>query len=813
MSGTLTSPGIGNQTNQLANVMATNVTCSLLSTDQSRPRRFQRQYLSNALAEYTLAPASTTVTLSVQDLLVSYLFEVDPDGNAGGTVVFPPAIDFVNTTSFAQVGNSLPVIVQNVGAAQSITVDVSAAGLTLEPAGASLVLQPGDAVWLHLQFDDLSVATPAITVQHLGITSTSAGGAADLATVLSVGNVTGGSDIILSSSLDIIHGADSAGGSGASVTVRAGNTTNAGSSAGSLLLQGGNAVDTSGGDVMILSGSTSASGPTGDVTVQSEQSASGGSTGALTLETGVNNNASAGSSGAVTLQSGGLGNAAATGDTGSLDIRTGTHAGSGGNVGDMTIGPGTATAAVNAGTLDVFAGDSAGAAGNATFRGGDSTSATADAGWITLRGGNTAGSGSGGTVFMYGGDNTGAGPGGDIEVITGNSTSGDSGAVTFQSRNIGNVGGDTGTVTIQSGALSNAGSTGNVGNLLIATGAHAGTAAGAAGAQLDLLVGSTTGTTTPGRLTLTGADQTGSANAGAVRVEGGTSLGSAGLGGPLELISGNSTTGNTGIITLMTQNNTGGGGVGFLNVITGDCADAAGAIGRLSVIGGDIVNASNGNAGGFVDILAGDTIGTGTGGDLRVIAGDCTNGAGGRGGNLTLQAGVSAGSADGNVFISANTNTIDMLSGVTFPDDASGTVTSVAMRTYAEDLLVGNTYSITGGSITNAPDLLCIRSGKQVTVMMRDSILFTTGAVAGDDLSMDTALPSGYRPPNDLTVALNNTEDNGGAPNYYIGTAIIRPAGTIDFFKTANTVSGSAWADSSGGNNEVMAVSFTFNLT
>lgn len=533
--------------------------------------------------------------------------------------------------------------------------------LNFTGAGRPLTIQdvPGDDI--ELQFNGINVQDEGIAVGQrqilnftgAGVTATDdagntrinidipgAGAAETWAQTLVAGNVSGGTDPVISTT-DTLRGVDSAaaGTNGGILNIRAGNYT------------GGGAGNDVGGAFNILGGSTNATGATADLP-------------ASTVAGGNHSGAGSGDAGPLIVRGG--------------DRTSGTVGAMGGPLtargGDITSGTGTA------GTVIVRGGNASGGggalAGTAEFAGGNLIANGGIAASATLRGGdNVTGVSGGGSGFVLvrGGDSPATGGvtnsrGGNANIRGGNYRTGLGGALS-----------NPGSVFIRSGqpdtsAGTNAGTTGDI---RITTNANAtigdmpttsGTATVTGNIDIDtdgpgatanlsgditIRTGTTNGTggTGPGDITLLGGtlNNTGQSNAqgGQIFITGGNSIGAnTSPGGHVTITAGSQT--NTGtninspggsvIIAAGTgaKNNASSGG-GSVTATAGNATGAAGPGGDISITAGNATNAAATGAGGSVAIAAGS-----------VTAG----GSSGSGGSITQTAGSAAGTGDGGDHVS-----------------------------------------------------------------------------------------------------------------------------------------------------------------
>ncbi len=251
-----------------------------------------------------------------------------------------------------------------------------------------------------------TIATIGTTLQQIRVNVggtaleyfTPAAATADtLAATLAVGNVTGGTDLVVSSG-DDVRGVDNGAGNGLPLSLRGGSGTG------------------SGGNVFMTGGPSSSSGGAGSVTISGGAPTSGGG-GAVTLQgaAGVGTNQLGGT---VTLQSGaGTGTsqsatvnifaaaAGGTGNGGEINIVAGN---SGLISGSVSITGGTGTGAGRGGDLELRAGAGGptGLGGDTYLRSGNGGATSGDSGDILINAGTAAGSGDDGRVIFTSGATT-----------------------------------------------------------------------------------------------------------------------------------------------------------------------------------------------------------------------------------------------------------------------------------------------------------------------------------------------------------------------------------------------------------------------
>ena len=464
-----------------------------------------------------------------------------------------------------------------------------------------------------------------------------AGGAQTLAQTLVLGNITGGTDIVVSNGdriitplggnnpLDLVVLGDPAG-PGGDVGIAAGQ----GTTPGDVNVFAGNAAAASaamGGDITLTSGTGDGVGDGGDFDIIGGQGGVGGGLG-----------------GTVTVRGGG-----STTTGGSVDLLGGASATNGGSI-NLTSGSGL----TSGGLISITGGSSGTTGGSISIDSGGGTTAgniniapgsgNNTAGGMNITGGAVTGIGStGGGVSVAGGQ--GHTTGGSVSVIGGSGTNGGGGSINLVGAAASGVGGTGGGITATGGA----GTSGNDGGAINLT-----AGAGTGGATSD-----------GGGATLRGGAST-NGDGGDARLNGG--LGSGGVvGGFGTIIAGGSTVGGNGgdisidagisaaaliggSVTLNGGAGGSGGGVGGNTSMIGGDGQAGGAGGIATVRGGTAIT-GNGN-GGLAVLRGGSAFGTGTGvgGAIDIIASNGGNfgfvGSGGAGGVITMTAG-SGGGSDG----------------------------------------------------------------------------------------------------------------------------------------------------------------------
>jgi len=236
----------------------------------------------------------------------------------------------------------------------------------------------------------------------------------DLATTLTGGNTTGGTDIELSSGDSIITAAGSGGSGGVDMAITAGAGDGFGIGGDVTITSGaGGASGALGGTASLLGGEGTSAG--GQARVKGGAAASGsnvaGGVGALLGGSGDGG----GNGGAVSILAG---TAGATGAGGTLTAQAGTGGATSGSGGVLALKGGNGDGGGNGGAASLFGG-LPGSGGNGS------------GGNATIGGGNGDGSGDGGGVFVEGGpaDAAGTGDNGQILIRTYAAGSGDTGKI------------------------------------------------------------------------------------------------------------------------------------------------------------------------------------------------------------------------------------------------------------------------------------------------------------------------------------------------------------------------------------------------
>ena len=421
------------------------------------------------------------------------------------------------------------------------------------------------------------------------------GDSQDLQDVLSTGNITGGSDIILSTSdeiqsetslivrtpsgdnnsIDIYTGAGTSGVFGGSMTIDLGDGGSSDGDGGTYTLIAGAGDGTGTGGAANINAGASTSGTGGGVGIYSGNSVSGagGNLGVYAGDTGYSG--SKNYTGGYAEFSG----ADASGNGGSISIRVGGGlVGSDGNAGTLTLSGNTGDGYGDGGSIYV----------NATGSGNDG----GDGGDVSLTGGSANGTtGDGGYASMTAGSASGSGDGGHINLKSGDSDSGDGGSALLQAGSSNGTYNHSGSLTrgtvIVSGGSQDAT---YPSNLLME-----GTSAVGAGGSATLAAGSP----------VNGSNQSG--GFAKLRAQGGDGTGS---GGYIELSAGSGESGN----------------------------NAAG--GYFIATAGNAYGTQNG---GYWQGYGGDANGTGSGGSIGLYAGDSVDG---NSGDVNIVAGVASGSGD-----------------------------------------------------------------------------------------------------------------------------------------------------------------------
>lgn len=440
------------------------------------------------------APATSLATLS--DVTLGVL-------NPGDVLTYNGAF-WINVPGGGSPDDLATVLATgNATGANSILIENSL-GSSLTSDG-DLVINPGSNPGEQIVLDGLrwpqvdGLAGEVLTTDGAGnLSFAPGGGTPPLSSVLLTGNVTSGSDVVLTGG-SVLRGADAS--PGGDATIRGGNGFAPGDNGGNLFLRGGNAVNPAfGGEVLLTSGDGDTAG---NLTVQTGVSvsspsvlqilANGATNGVGGLLDIKNGDAGDGAGGFMQIRGsnatgptggngGGIlteaGDASQTGTGGFFTIR----AGDGdiiGNGGAVTINSGAGgNSSGTGGLIDIQAGSRQTIVGAADFsgavllRGGGGNAATTHGGPVTIRGGDI------GTPEVFLPGLPVAGVGGRIRIVGGAGATGDGGQVIVQ----GGIGGTTltnngGPVAINGGparTLTN----GNGGNLTLNGGNGQGTGNG-----------------------------------------------------------------------------------------------------------------------------------------------------------------------------------------------------------------------------------------------------------------------------------------------------------------------------------------------
>jgi hypothetical protein len=221
-------------------------------------------------------------------------------------------------------------------------------------------------------------------------------GGENLAETLAIGNITGGTDIIVSSG-DVIRGEED--GTGGTVQIFGGNATAAAGAGGSIILAGGSTVG----------------GKTGGIQLETPDGVSSNASGSIVLTTG--SSPLGGIVGGVEIRTGDAGAAGVIGTSGAIDIKAGESLTTGalGVGGTVDVRSGDATSDGQGGDIILVAGS-----GGTPVSVVPSPSAAGAGGDATLAAGNSSGTEIGGTIVLRGGEGgSGGGVGGDIKLRPG----------------------------------------------------------------------------------------------------------------------------------------------------------------------------------------------------------------------------------------------------------------------------------------------------------------------------------------------------------------------------------------------------------
>jgi hypothetical protein len=389
-----------------------------------------------------------------------------------------------------------------------------------------------------------------------------------------------------------------------------------------------------------LSISTASSGNL-NINSGNNSSTSSGGTGTVTFASGVLTQAGSGTTGNVNINSGGKTNASSSGNTGGVFIRSGNHSGTG-QSGTVDIRSGTTTTGNTQGVALASGSASAGGStGQLTLNTGTANGSGAS-GNIEFASGNTVNGGSG-YLHAYTGFVSGTGNSGDAFLSTGGTQSGNSGPSSLTTGQ--SVTGSSGNGNFFTGNVS--GGTNNSGNINIGTGTSFGGTSGsifantgsAAGSLNSGSVGVASGSVVnglSGSVNITSGQATGSGNSGTAGFGSGGVTGSGNSGYNL-FGSGNVVTGASGQTDLRTGNVTGGTQSSGQIIISTGTANTNSNTGQTYIVSGNATgtgnsgattlrtgNAVNGNSG-SVYVQAGDNTGTsGFGGQANLIGGNIT---------------------------------------------------------------------------------------------------------------------------------------------------------------------------------------------
>lgn len=396
-------------------------------------------------------------------------------------------------------------------------------------------------------------------------------------------------------------------GNSGSVTVTSGNIVAgaAGSATGGLNLNSGN---------INISNSTAS---TGNVSLISGSNVStvAGATGQAVVRSGDLTAAGSGNTGQGVFKSGDKTNAAATGVTGNVTLRSGSHSGLPtvtNSTGTTTVQSGditntSAVASAASGNVNVFSGANAGSgptgnllvisSGKPNVPGvlGNSGSATYGSGQAVA--------GNSGAVSVASGPitNSGVGNSGALSLASGAALTGNSGIASLSSGS--SVSGTTGQVNSISGAVTGAGSTTNTGDVATRSGHITGASASGATGQAVFRSGD-----------VQAASVSGSAGTGAAIFRSGDILGT--------------TSGNTGDVTSRSGHNAGTGTTGSYTAKSGDITSATSSnnTGFMHVNSGDVTNASGSATSGEAVFRSGDVAGSGFSAQALIRSGNTNTG-------------------------------------------------------------------------------------------------------------------------------------------------------------------------------------------
>ena len=449
------------------------------------------------------------------------------------------------------------------------------------------------------------IDTTPITFTNTSAPPSGVPGVATWAQTLVAGNLSGGTNPVLSSG-DIFTGQDIA--TGGPMQIRGGNATAANSAGGNVEIIGGTGLGTgTGGDILITSGTTGTGG-TGDINLTIATPGAGGPVGNVLIN-GAGGNTGAGVFNFTT------GNAGSTGNGGTFTMATGNGGSASGNGGTINLLPGDANFG-NGGVVNILAGDVLAGpgqgghinitTGTTPFGLGGILTVTTGAGGgpaaggdiITTTGIGGAGGGRGGNIVIdLGAGGGGAANGGSFALQTGaGATNGNSGNINLATGPAGATAGNSGSITLASGSSSN----GNGGAVSMFAGPGA-----VNGGDVNILTGSA-GTGIGGDITI-------NTGIGGTNNRGGNIV--------IDLGAGGSTTGQGGSFALQTGAGATNGNSGNINLATGPAGATAGNSGSITLASG---SSSNGN-GGNINLFGGP--GIVNGGSINITANATGNGA------------------------------------------------------------------------------------------------------------------------------------------------------------------------------------------
>jgi len=672
---------------------------------------------------------------------------------------------------------------------------------------------------------------------RVNITIPGGGATETWAQTLAAGNVSGGTDAVMSIT-DTFRGVDSAaaGTNGGVLSIRSGNYTGAGA---------GTDV---GGALTVAGGSSNATGagamPTATFRAGDQTGTGGQTAGDLLVRAGDKTGAARG--GNLVVRSGQATNVSGSAST--AEFAAGNLVTSGNTAGAATLHGGDQI------TGDVGAN---GSGGFALIRGGDAPTAgsvrNGSGGHANIRGGNyrigVAGVGSlPGNVFIRSGqpDNTSvAGTTGDIRITTNaNATIGDMPSVSQTLTPTGSVQIDTigpgataslsGTITLQTGNV--AGATGNLpGNIILVAGNMAqsgqsnvggasitGTAgnsngnAASPGGSITWTAGNQTDNDTNanspgGRVDLvagTSAKNAATSGGGGIGLTAGACSGAAGPGGDVNLLGGSNTNAagtarggalilDAGSVTAAGSSGTGG----HITLTSGNAAGSgAGSGGAATIVAGNATSATGSGSGGAASLTAGNAAGSGagSGGAASVTAGNTTAAGGsGSGGAANLIAGSAAGSgagAGGTVTITAGATTNAAGSGVggsvnITAGAAAGSGNAGSITLQAGLSSTGTDGNINGFTHTEAAVRLRTQTGalgsenEQKTLVLVDFV--ATGSATVTVVTLDTIATNGRNTKIHIEITAVDDAQLGNQSATVIFQSAGRAAGTVTLF-TAN---------------------------